>query len=287
MSSHSEESARRAPFLASLSGRFASPAIRGSAWTMGGYAASQFLRLGSNLILTRLLYPAVFGQMALVFIFITGLQMFSDVGTGPAIVQSPREDDPDFLNTAWTIQCGRGALLWLGSCLIAWPAAEFYAQPMLAWLIPAAGLTALIAGFEATSVHTLQRHLDLRRLTIAELLTQVIGMVGTVALAVLDLWWLGTDHPSAVWAIVGGSLISSAGKVMLSRAYLPGIRNRFCLHRESAAKLFGFGRWIFVSTLLTFLAGQSDRLIFGKLPDGLPGVYRSPPCWRPFRPRPS
>ena len=35
-----------------------------------------------------------------------------------------------------------------------------------------------------------------------------------------------------------------------------------------------FGRWIFVSTVLTFLAGQSDRLVFGKMiPIALFGVY--------------
>jgi len=35
-----------------------------------------------------------------------------------------------------------------------------------------------------------------------------------------------------------------------------------------------FGRWIFASTVLTFLAAQSDRLIFGRMiPLGLLGVY--------------
>ncbi len=246
-------------------GGFAAPAIRGSVWTMGGYAASQVLRLGSNLILTRLLFPAVFGQMALVFIFISGLQMFSDVGTGPAIVQSPRGDDPDFLNTAWTVQCARGAVLWVGSWLIAWPVAAFYAQPLLRWLIPAAGFTAVIAGFESTSMHTLQRHLNLGRLTITDLATQLLGATGTVLFALADRWWHGPNDPNAVWAIIGGSIVSSAGRVVLSYTYLPGIRNRFQIDREALAQLFRFGRWIFVSTLLTFFAGQSDRLIFGKM----------------------
>jgi O-antigen/teichoic acid export membrane protein len=38
--------------------------------------------------------------------------------------------------------------------------------------------------------------------------------------------------------------------------------------------MMGFGRWIFFSTVLTFLVGQSDRLIFGKLiPIGTLGIY--------------
>ncbi|MDX2239769.1 MAG: oligosaccharide flippase family protein, partial [Leptolyngbyaceae cyanobacterium bins.302] len=64
--------------------------IRGSAWTIGGHAASQVIRLGSNLLLSRLLFPEAFGLMALVFTFITGLHMLSDFGVQPNIIQSKR-----------------------------------------------------------------------------------------------------------------------------------------------------------------------------------------------------
>lgn len=250
------------------------PAIRGSVWTMAGYAASQALRLAGNLILTRLLFPAVFGEMALVFTFIQGLQMFSDVGTGPAIVQSERGDEETFLNTAWTIQCARGVALWLASWAVAWPAAAFYDQASLRWLIPGAAVTALLGGFESTAMHALRRDLRLGRLTVLELITQLVGILATVLLALADRWVLGPNHPSAVWAIVGGSVAGSTVRLVMSHVYLPGVRNRFHLDRMAAQQLFGFGRWIFVSTLLTFLAGQSDRLVFGKLiPLALFGVY--------------
>jgi O-antigen/teichoic acid export membrane protein len=250
------------------------PALRGSIWTMGGYAASQILRLAGNLILTRLLFPAVFGEMALVFIFIQGLQMFSDVGTGPAIVQNERGDEADFLNTAWTIQGLRGVVLWLASWAIAWPVAEFYGQPMYRWLVPAAGLTAVVLGFESTATATLQRHLRLERLTILEVAAQVVGIASTVLLALANRWAFGANDPSAVWAIVVGSVLSTLTRLALSHTYLPGIRNRFRLDPEATRQLMRFGRWIFVSTLLTFLAAQSDRLIFAKkIPIALFGVY--------------
>ena len=41
-------------------------AMRGSAFTAAAYALTQVMRLGSNLILTRLLAPDAFGVMALV-----------------------------------------------------------------------------------------------------------------------------------------------------------------------------------------------------------------------------
>ena len=83
-------------------------ALRGSAWTLVGYGGALTLRLASSLVLTRLLFPEAFGVAALVGIFMQGLQMFSDIGVGPNIIRSPRGDDPDFLNTAWTLQVGRG-----------------------------------------------------------------------------------------------------------------------------------------------------------------------------------
>ncbi len=48
-------------------------AIRGSAFEMLGYGAGQVLRLGSNLVLSRLLFPEAFGLSALVAIFMLGL----------------------------------------------------------------------------------------------------------------------------------------------------------------------------------------------------------------------
>jgi len=41
-------------------------AVRGAVWTIASYGLSQVLRLGSNLILTRLLVPEMFGLMSLV-----------------------------------------------------------------------------------------------------------------------------------------------------------------------------------------------------------------------------
>ena len=119
---------------------------------MAGHGASVLIRLASSLILTRLLFPEVYGVMSLVWMVMYGLAMFSDVGLGPAIIRDKRGDDPVFLNTAWTVQAIRGAVLWGGSCLAASPMAAFYGQPELAQLIPVAGLTALIAGFNSTAL---------------------------------------------------------------------------------------------------------------------------------------
>ena len=48
-------------------------ALRGSALTMFSFGGMQAIRLASNLILTRLLYPEVFGLMSLIMVIIQGL----------------------------------------------------------------------------------------------------------------------------------------------------------------------------------------------------------------------
>jgi O-antigen/teichoic acid export membrane protein len=238
---------------------------RGAAWMMVGYGGSQALRFGSNLILTRLLLREDFGVMAIVNALLIGLQLFSDVGIGPSIIQSSRGDDPKFLNTAWTMQILRGFMLWLCACALAIPVASFYEYPQLAWIIPVAGGTALIAGFNSTRLFTAYRHLDLGRISMLELGAQAAGILVMIVWAYRD--------PS-IWSLVAGGLVSSLAKLALSHTLLQGCANR--LHWEKAAlgSLLRFGRWIFFSTLLTFMVGQSDRLIFGKMvPFAMLGVY--------------
>lgn len=240
-------------------------ALRGSVLTAGSYAITQGLRLASNLILTRLLFPEAFGLMALVSVFLVGLAMFSDVGIGPAISQNARGDEADFLDTAWTIQVARGGLLWLATCALAWPAAAIYQAPELLSLLPVAGLTLLISGFNPTRIDTANRHLLLGRVTALDLAAQIIGIVAMVVLAVLM---------RSVWALVIGAIIGSAAKLVLTHLGLPGQRNRFLWEARAGAELIRFGKWIFLSTACGFLLSQGDKAILGVfLPLDHLGVY--------------
>jgi O-antigen/teichoic acid export membrane protein len=233
-------------------------AIRGSIWTLAGNQISQVLRLGGNLILTRLLFPEAFGLMALVQSFLMGLEMFSDVGIGPSIIQNKRGNDPAFLNTAWTLQVFRGVALWICACLIAWPAAQFYHEPMLMQLLPVVGLTSLIGGLNSTKLGTANRQLMLGRLTLIELGSYVLNLLVIIVMA-----WMYRS----VWAIVAGGIVSSLAKMILSHTVLEGEQNRLHWERAAFRELQRFGQWVFFSTALTFVAAQGDRLILGRLLD--------------------
>ena len=239
--------------------------LRSSGLTVVGYGTSQVLRLASNLLLTRILFPEAFGVMALVSVFMMGLNMFSDLGIGPSIQQNKRGDDPDFLNTAWTIQVIRGGVLWAVATALAFPMAWFYNAPELAQLLPVASLTLLITAFNPTRLETANRHLLLGRVTVIDLATQVVGITSAVVLA----WLL-----QSVWALVFSGIIGALAQLFLYNQFLPGMKNKFQWEAPAAHELIRFGKWIFLSTIAGFALSQGDRIVLGKfLPLEVLGVY--------------
>ncbi len=250
--------------------------MRAGAWTLTGHVASQMLRLGSNLIMTRVLMPEMFGIMALATVILIGLQLVSDLGLGLSVVQSGRGNDPVFLNTVWTVQIIRGAVIWLAALALAaafywakgapwFPATSVYSEAVLPYVIAVLSFNAVISGFESTKLATAGRNLLMGRVTALELICQVTALVVMVA-------WVLVDR--SIWALAVGSLVSSLLRVVLSNAMLPGARNR--LHWDPAAfrEILRFGKWIFATSILGFLAANGDRLILGSLTDAkMLGMY--------------
>ena len=224
-------------------------------WIIWGFL-SQPLRFGGNLLLTHLLFPHLFGLMALVYVFITGVNSLSDIGLLPSIIQNKRGDDPNFLNTAWTMQAIRGIGLWCCCLLVTLPVANFYEEPMLLWLLPVVGLNTAISGFNSTALLTFSHHMEFRKLTIFYIGVQAVSLTVTVIWA-----WFN----KSVWALVVGGLVSALFGMVWSHRLMPEIRNRFFWEKAAAKSIFSFGKWIFLLTAVTFLAGQVPKLILGKL----------------------
>jgi O-antigen/teichoic acid export membrane protein len=244
---------------------------RSSKWTVAGLGAANLLRLASNVILARLLVRDDFGVMLMVSTFVMGLGMFSDVGVGPCIVHSRRGDDPAFLDSAFSLQVLRGFLLFAAALLLAAPFAALYANEQhpgyarLEQLLPVASLQAILQGFNSTKIFTAERHLALARKVQGELFAQA------AAIAVMVVWAATSPTP---WALVAGTLTQAAVVMLWSHLALPGERNRLRFEGAALAELLRFGRWIFVSTGVTFFAMQIDRLLLAqKVPEGVLGVY--------------
>jgi O-antigen/teichoic acid export membrane protein len=237
-------------------------AVRSSMWTMGAFGFGQVIKVVSNPILAALLMPEHFGTVALISVFVTGMAALSDVGIEQAIIQNKRGDDPVFLNTAWTLHAIHGIALWLGCCLIAYPVSLLFhdksnAHDLLV-MLPVAGLGPLITGFNPTRIFTLNRHLNMGLLTILNLVYQLIGVA--VMIGIAYVW-------PTPWAMVIGGLVSNVFWLIATHTLLPGMRNRFCWDPGVRRELMTFGKWIMVSTLITYTALQIDRPLLGKLMD--------------------
>lgn len=232
------------------------PAVRGTLWILVNYGLSQSLRFGSNLILTRLLVPEFFGLMALANTLRIGLELMSDLGIDQSIIQNQRGDDPDFLNTAWTLKIIRGFFLW-GLCLaITVPVANWYEDERLLLLVPIVSLTTIFEGFSSTAIATINRRMQLGIFTIFELAIQIFS------LTVLILWaWIS---PS-IWALSLGGLAGIVAEMVASHFLLPNYRNRLAWDWDAFHVIFAFGKGMFFATALMFLADQADRFLLGKL----------------------
>ena len=247
-------------------GTLESRALNATFWTIVQYGAGQGLRLVNSYILTRLLLPEAMGQMTLVTTLIVGITMLSDIGLAPSVIQSPRGDEPDFLNTAWTLQVLRGGALWILALLLAWPAAMFYHDPRLTMIFSVLAISTLLQGLNSTSLLTISRHMAVRMQFFVEFSTQIVALIVTLTCA---FYWRN------VWALVVGNLASLLYKAAFSHSPLiPGIRNKFHWEKSDIKDILHFGKWIFLGTAFFFFASQADRLYLGRLvPLAVLGVY--------------
>ena len=230
-------------------------AIRGSAWTIAGYGGSQLLRLAAQLLLARmLLEPLAFGLVALVSVFLSGLELLSDLGVGTDVIQHPRGDDPVFMNTAFLIQASRGLILWCIAAALAYPFASFYHQPLVRSMIFVAAISVGLRGFASSSIWTMTRHVQIGKLTALNLGGDFAGFVVAVVWAIFS--------PTA-WALVMGRVASSA--VYMISSHLVAEHSVSWDWDFSAAKdIFIFGTGMFLSSATYFLSGEAERLVIGK-----------------------
>jgi O-antigen/teichoic acid export membrane protein len=234
----------------------AARAVRGGTFTVVGHAATQALRMGGQIVLTRIVPQEAFGLMALVHTFRACIDLFSDVGIGPSIIQNERGDEPRFLDTAWTVQFVRGVALFCVGGLLALPVARFYGHAELALVIPVSCAAAIIAGSRSTKAYIAERHLALGLLTIIEIIAAAAALTVTVTWALFS---------PTVWALAAGALTGATVDVVLGHTMLSGYNAKFGWDKSASASMVRFGRWIFLSTALTFAVNEADRLVFGKM----------------------
>ncbi|QXH44474.1 oligosaccharide flippase family protein [Pseudomonas xanthosomatis] len=240
-------------------------AIGAGAWNLLSLLASQGMRLGGNLVMARLLVPEMFGIMVIATTVSVLLHLLSDVGLRQNIVQSPRGDDPTFLNTAWTVQIIRGFSLfgmtlllalaaWLAQLAQLWPADSTYADPQLPLVLAVTGLSAIIYGLQSTKLDIAVRALQQKRVVLVDLASQLVGLVVMLVLGYFT---------RSIWSLVIAGLAGALTGTLLGHLAMPGPANRLQWDQTALAELVHFGRWILLSSMVGVLAMYGDRMWFG------------------------
>lgn len=239
----------------------ASRAVSGAAWNFVGQGYQQALRLFSNVFLSKFVTPDVFGTMGLVTQLNQALYMFSDVGIGTSIINHKKGADLVFLRTAWSVQIVRSVIIMTIGMALAYPFAWFFSDDthptnMLFWVTLATTMAMLINGFQSVALFLGARELRVARVLLLDLFGQTLGTGVSILLA----WKLHN-----VWALVVGNLVATTVRVFMSFFILQKLHLRWCWDAEARRDMFSFGRWILISTVLTFAANSMDRFILGKL----------------------
>jgi O-antigen/teichoic acid export membrane protein len=231
-------------------------------WSLGNFGASSGLRFASNLVLTRLLAPEIFGVMVVLNVIRFGFELLTDVGIEQNIVRHKEGLQPRFFNTAWTMQIIRGTWLTLVFLLAARPLASFYhIEPAL---FAAMAFAPFLNGLHSTAIFGLVKTLDVRRRTLFELKAEGLGFIVTIGLAMV--------HPTA-WAVVSGMLITIAARSAMSYR-LPRPAHFLVLDRGHCRDILLFGRWIMVSSIIMFAAMSLDKLVLGRVaPLAVLGIF--------------
>ena len=223
--------------------------------------AAQIIRV---IILGRLLSPTDFGLMAIAVITLGMLEVFSQTGYRHALVQQEEDIDED-VDTAWSVEILRGtavaAIVFLGAPLIA----GFFDQPDAVPILQVMASVALINGFTNMAIVRWDRELRFDRVFRFQLTQRMTEVL--VAIGVALIW------PS-VWALVIGAVAGSVARVTASFVLEPR-RPHFHIIRTQVRKLTRFGKWIYITNVLSYLTAELDDVLVGRMLGAAPlGLYR-------------
>lgn len=239
-------------------------------WTTSGYAVVQILRFAQNLLLTHFLAPDLFGVMVVLTSLRVGIELFTDIGIGQGIIASKEAWDPRYYNTAWTVQLIRGFAIGVVFLILTPVISKFYDEPTLNAVFPVLCILFIATGAHSVGPTLAVKAMDTKKIAAYEVSSAVVGAVLTLCLA----WFFPT-----IWGLIAGNIASTVASAVLSYFVWPGVVYKLRLDWRHVKSIVSFGKWIFLSSIIFFLASNFDRLILSKYVSltmlGVYGIARS------------
>lgn len=229
-------------------------AAKGVTWLSAMRVLHRGLGLIRNVILARLLSPDDFGLMGIALLTFNAIETFSQTGIEQALIQK-KENIREYLDTAWTIQLGRSLILFIMLYVSAPLVSSFFNAPLALDIIRAFSVVQLFTGATNIGIVYFQKELRFNK----SFIFQTYGLTANMVISIILAFVL-----RSVWALVYGAILGAAVKCIASYLLHP-YRPKIKIDTEKAKELLHFGKWIFVSGIVSFLAAQGDHAVVGKL----------------------
>ncbi len=227
--------------------------IRGGYARICSQAASFLLRLGSLMVLARLLNPNDFGLVGMVTAFTGVLNLFRDFGLSAATVQCPTVSEEQKSTLFWiNILCG--AILTVVTLILAPVVGTFYHEPRLV------RVTALIASgflFNAFGIQhsaLLQRQMRFTALALIETASLIVS--ASIAIA-------GAKAGYGYWALVAMTItlpLTSSIGFWIVADWVPGRLRRGVGIRS----MMQFGGAMTLNGLVVYAASNVEKVLLGR-----------------------
>lgn len=234
-------------------GSFKEKTIRGGVAKVSAQATAFVLRLGSLMVMARLLDPKDFGLVGMVTAFTGVLNLFRDFGLSAAAVQRAKTTEEQVSTLFW-INLAVGATLSLIMVAAAPAIATFYHEPRLVWVsvVLASGFVINAAGVQHSAL--LQRQMRFTTMAGIDVLALAISISIGIAMALR-----GFGYWSLVATAVTPTVITTLG-LWTASAWLPGKPQRGTGMRS----MLRFGGTLTLNGIIVYIAYNLDKVLLGR-----------------------
>lgn len=212
------------------------------------------LRVGSSLIVTRLLSPDAYGVIGIIMSVAYILNMVSDMGLRAYVTRHENGGD-EAMQTVWTVRLIRNCVIFAIMFFGAGYFAELYNAPDVALAIRVCGLQFLLDGLTSLSVNLTERNRGVIRLTAVEFAKFLVITLTTIAAA----YFL-----RSYWAIVIATLAGALFGLIASYTLMKGPPVRLRLDPEHVRDLWRFWRIIIPSSIITIIMTQTNVVVMAR-----------------------
>jgi PST family polysaccharide transporter len=227
--------------------------LRGGAAKVIAQGANFFLRLGSLIVLARLLDPKDFGLVGMVTAVTGVFNLFRDAGLSMATVQRTAISHEEVSTLFW-INMAVGTVLGGLSLAIAPILVSFYQEPRLFFVTAALGIGFVFNAAGVQHSALLQREMRFVTLSLIETIALLISIAMGIGMALSGFGY---------WALVGMAVVLPAASTICLWSvgtWVPGMPHR----GTEIGSMVRFGGTATLNSLVVYVAYNIEKVLLGR-----------------------